>query len=252
MKLKHLFSGALCLALVGCALLPKKVEFGQDKVQAFPEKRTWESEVQKQTAQRAAEKADEVVREARTEGALPTVIAPAEDAAVLTRAVSMSLGPPENPSFLEAKLLAQKLDNTVARLDRRIADFKSDNNENAGKKIEGTGIIQMPYLVFAGGVVVLGFIGFIVLSAVWGGLKVFALANPPVAMGMSAVNLGGKALSSGVAQLLKGGEKFKDAVEEKFKDNPEVQEAILRLFKDEHEKAQSPEMQAVVRQLTNP
>ncbi|WP_196301940.1 hypothetical protein, partial [Streptococcus pneumoniae] len=76
-----------------------------------------------------------------------TVILPAGETAILSEAVADSVGPPLKPSNDPAPVLADKLSHTIAVLDKRLEQFKEDNNENAGKKIEGTGLLQIPYFV---------------------------------------------------------------------------------------------------------
>lgn len=251
--MKRLLPILLVLGMTGCAsLIPKRVEIGQDKVEKFPESKSSEKEIQRQAAQRAAQKTDETLREAiKAEAPLP-VILPAKEAAVLTDSVSRSLGPPLNPAPVEttSDKLAQKLDHAIARLNERIDDFKADNDKNAGHKIEGTGFLQIPYFVWLGGAVGIGFIGIIILAVLWTALKAYALTNPPLAMGVNAVQLGAKGATALVGQLIKGGEKFKDKIEEKIED-PKLRESILEMFKDEHQKAQSPEAQKIVDHLTN-
>ena len=97
--------------LVGCGtLIPKKVEFFQDKVEAFPEAKSREKEVQKETAARAAQASLDTLISAVDERASTNVVNPAKDAVVLSGAVARSLGPPETPSTDKADELSAKLD----------------------------------------------------------------------------------------------------------------------------------------------
>ena len=237
--------------LTGCSsLFPKRVEFGQDKVQSFPSAKDAEREVQRQTAERAARLAGQTVNEGRSEGVSTKVLKPAEETAILTRAISTSLGPPAKPASpgITSEELAQKLDKAVAALNSRIDEFKKDNDANAGKKIEGTGFLQIPYFVYIAVVGALAFIGFIVLTVVWAALKAYSISNPPLALGLNAVQLGGKGLSNLASQLIKGGETFKEKVQSQF-DDPAVAAKVLEIFRDSHQKEQSPENQRLVKNL---
>lgn len=238
------------LLLPGCGtLFPKPVEFGQDKVEAFPTQRASERETQRQTALRAKEDAEKTLRAALSEASSPAVVEPATSVARLTDSLSLSLGPPKYPATVPSDELARKLDLAVAKLNARIDEFHIDNDENKGKKIEGTGWLSIPYFVWIGGVAVVVFIGLIILGVAWTALKAYALSNPPLALGLNAVQLGSKGAKSLVAQLLQGGEKFKERLSKEVTD-PVLQEKIRQLFRDEHERAQSPETQQIIKRLT--
>lgn len=247
--MKKLFCLLLLVSLTGCSLVPKRVELFQDKVQKVPEYRSSERETQRQTAALAAKRADETLVAAVANDSPVAVVAPAADAAVLTKSVSTSLGPPSSPWTGEALALATKLDHSVAALNKRLDEFKEDNNDNAGKKIEGTGLFQVPYFVWLGGAAVICFVGFLLLSVLWGAVKVFALTNPPVALGLNAARLATSTVSKGLSQLIQGGENFKEAVTSKF-GSSEVAEQVLELFRHEHEKAQDVDVRTAVEHLT--
>lgn len=242
----------LCLSLTGCSsLIPKRVELGQDKVKPFPEAKSAEREVQRQVADRAAKLAAKTVEASISEGVTEKVLGPAKQTEVLTRSVATSLGPPAKPASpgLSSEDLAQRLDRAVSDLNRRIDEFKQDNNENTGKKIEGTGFLQIPYFVYLGIFLVFGFIAFVVITIAWAALKAYSLANPPLAVGLNAVQLGGKGLANLASQLVRGGETFKQSVQAEF-DNPRIAERVLQIFKDSHQKEQSPENQILIKTLT--
>ena len=235
----------------GCStIFPKRVEFGQDKVEKFPVKKTAEQEVQRQAAQRAKEEAAKTLEAAIEEETSPAVVEPAKATARLTDSVSDSLGPPLHPSAVTSAELARALDAAMAKLNKRIDGFKKDNDENIGKKIEGTGWLSVPYFIWVGILAALGFVGFIVLGVAWAALKVFAISNPPLALGLNAVQLGARGATSLAGQLLKGGEKFKARLATEVSD-PALQAKIQQIFRDEHEKAQSPEAQILVKHLTS-
>lgn len=238
------------MSVSGCGLIPKRVELGQDKVKVFPEAKTKEKEIQRQAADRAAKLATETVKQGLAEGVSDKVLKPASETATLTRSVSVSLGPPSSPASpqLTSDELATRLDSAVAALNLRLDEFKKENNENAGKKIEGTGFLQIPYFVYLGLFLVFGFIAFVVITIAWAALKAYSLANPPLAVGLNAVQLGGKGLANLASQLVRGGETFKNSIQDELND-PRITEQVLRIFKDSHQKEQSPENQMLIKTL---
>lgn len=239
------------LMFVGCGtLIPKRVEFFQDKVQTFPEQKAKEKEVQREAARMASEKATETLVEAVKDGAGTNVVNPAKDTMILTESVSRSLGPPASPSSDTASVLSAKLDAAVAKLNARLDDFKRDSNENAGKKIEGTGMFSVPYFVWLGIVMVLGFIGLIVLAVLWSFVKMYALGNPPLQLGVSAIQAGSGFLKKAITEVTKGGEQFKSKILAEVEDKA-LQEKIKEMFKVEHERAQSADTQKLVKALTS-
>jgi len=236
--------------LAGCGtLFPKRVEFGQDKVEKFPVRKPAEEETLRQAAQRAKEDAARTLRAALAEQSTPAVVEPATSTARLTDSVSLTLGPPVHRSEDPSDELARKLELAIAKLNHRIDNFKADNDQNVGHKIEGTGWLSVPYFVWIGGVAVVGFIGLIVLGVAWTALKMFALSNPPLALGLNAVQLGARGATSLAGQLLKGGEQFKERLSREVSD-PALLEKVKEIFRSEHEKAQSPESQVLVKHLT--
>jgi hypothetical protein len=238
----------LSLALCGCGLIPKKVELFQDKVRKFPEVKSAEKETQRQTAALAALRAEETFVAAVSSEAT-NVVAPAKDTMLLTDSVSRSLGPPLKPASLPAAEQATKLDTAVAKLNQRLDEFKSNNNENAGKKIEGTGVFQVPYFVWLGGALVLGFFGLVLLTVVWGAVKMFAAANPPLALGVNAAQLAGKTVTKGLTQVLRGGENFKEAISQRF-GNSDVAGQVLELFQQKQTQSQDEDVQTAIKHLT--
>jgi len=238
--------------LAGCGtLIPKRVEFGQDKVRAFPEAKRGETEIQKQVARRAAESAQEVLQNALIVDAPPNVVEPAKDAAILTEVVSESIGAPSKsaPGDATAKALAQELRAAMAKFDQRLDEFKRGNNENAGKKIEGTGFLQIPYFVWLFVVAAMGFVGLIILAILWTAVKMFAMGNPPLQLATGAVQAGAGFFKRALGEVVSGGEEFKKSVMKKVKD-PALQEEIKELFKVEHKQAQSKDTQQLVSAMT--
>jgi len=235
----------------GCGLIPKKVEFFQDKVHLVPELKQADKEIQRQTAQRAEEKARETYGAAIHTDADPTVVMPAAETVILTDAVSESVGPPVKPASPDKATqdLVNELRTSLAKLNQRMDEFKKDNNENVGKKIEGTGFFQVPYFVYLGGFLVLGFIGFIILSVLWTFVKMMGISNPPVQLGVSAAQLSANFLKRSLSEVIKGGEQFKDNLVGAVED-PELQAKIKELFRIEQERAQSNDTQGLIKSLT--
>ncbi len=244
----------VCGLAAGCGIIPKRVEFFQDKVAKFPEQKSSEKEVQRETADLAKRRSQQTLDAALQTDADPQVIAPARDAAVLSDAVSMSLGPPryQAPEDTVARKLAADLLVAVAKLNSRIDDFKADSNENVGKKIEGTGLFQVPYFVWLGIVGVLVFIGFIVLAVLWSFLKMAALGNPPLQLATGAVQAGANLVRRGWAETVAGGEKFKQSLGNvgKLAADPALLAEVKALFANEHQKAQSADVQELVKAMT--
>jgi hypothetical protein len=240
----------LALLLTGCGtLIPKRVELFQDKVKEMPVARASEREVQRQAAQRAAQASASVLLAVVTDGAGTNIVQPAGDAAKLSDSVSRSLGPPLKPSSEAAPDLSRRLDTTIAKLNDRMDSFRDKNDENAGKKIESTGMFQIPYFLWIGLVGVFLFIGLIVMGVLWSFLKMYALSNPPVALGVNAISAGGKFATKALSQLVKGGETFKDAVVKEVSD-PALQAKVKELFRVHHQTAQDQDVQAVIKELT--
>jgi hypothetical protein len=250
MKLTPLIlAGALALTAGCSSLWPAKKEFFQDKVHAVPEPKAGEKEIQRQAAQLAKEKAAETLQAAVQAEAPPAVTVPAKDTAILTDAVSESLGPPKSPATDEAAKVAQELRTAIAKLNLRLDSFKKENNENIGHKVEGTGLFSVPYFVWLGIVGVLVFGGLILLGVAWTALKAYALTNPPVQLGVGAVQMGAGWLKKAFGEVVAGGEKFKQGLSKVVTD-PALQAKITELFNVSHERAQSSDVQAVVKEVT--
>jgi len=229
----------------GCSsLFPKTVEFGQDKVEKFPSHPKQQLEAERQATALATEKA----REAETIATIDnsTASQPAGEAADLSESVARSLGPPSDPWSGEVKKLTERLDRLTSKYNGLLANFQKDNDENAGKKIEGTGFLQVPYFLWLGIVVGVVMILWIILKTV---ANVAAAANPGVAVGLRAAQVGGRVLSRGFSQVLKGGEAFKDWLKKEVPDEA-LKTKILEAFKQHHTQAQDEDVQNLVKDLT--
>jgi hypothetical protein len=240
----HILLLAATLAFSGCGvLMPKNVELFQDKVRAVPEAKESERETQRQAAALAAIRAQDTLVAAVAECSSTNVTTPAEDTAVLTKAVSLSVGPPLRPSSATAPDLAQKLETSVAALNRRLDDFKKENNENAGKKIEGTGLFQVRYFTMWAGIMAFG-------AVVWFALKVYGMVNPIVGLGTNVFGrVSSTLLKRGVTELSEGGEWFKEYLKEEKSDLLSKSE-VLELFRRAHVEAQSRDVQTLIEKLT--
>jgi hypothetical protein len=237
------------LLLAGCgSLVPKKVEFFQDTVQRFPEQSEKLRELERQAIYRAVEKNTQTVLAAVSEGASTNVVKPAQEARVLTEAVAVSVGPPASPApaHVSSEKLAAKLETQVAKFNDKVEDFKKASNENIGKKIEGTGLIQVSYFYWVGGIAVVLLLVFVAVKIA---LSVLALANPGAAIGLNVVNAAQSVLSKGFAQVVKGGEEFKGWVDKEVQD-AEIKKKILVAFQTSQVRAQDSDVQNVVAALT--
>jgi len=241
--MKWLTTIALAFLLTGCSLIPKSVEFGQKKVRAFPSHPTAQLESERQAVALAAVRAREAESIAEADNSLASV--PAGDAAELSEAVGRSIGPPANAWSGDVAALSAKLDGLTAKYNKLLDKFADRNDEFAGKKIEGTGFLQIPYFAYVG--VVLA-----VIWIVWMLLKTFAnvagAANPGVAVGLKVAQVGGKALSRGFSQLIKGGQSFKQKIEKEI-DDPALRDKILESFRVSHQTAQDSDVQNLIKEL---
>lgn len=249
-KLRHfrwlLPSFLLAILLTGCSLIPKKVEVGQDKVEKFPEHTDKFIELQRQVAALAAARAQDTVDAALAEGSSEAVVRPGSETRDLTGAVSSSVGPPRAPFKGTAREARDGLNRETARHDGRIRDFAEDNDENAGKKIEGTGWLQVPYFLWLG-IVFAVVVGLYIAAKV--ALGIVSAMNPPVGVGLQVAQIGAKGLGRAFSEVLRGGESFKRRVVSEV-DDPAVVEKILKIFRSEQEKRQSEDTQAIIRDLT--
>lgn len=250
--MKKLLIVLLALTLTGCGtLIPKRVELGQDKVKVVPEAKPAEVEKQRRAAAMAEEQARRTLDAAIGVDAPVCVTEPAKATVDLTDAVAKSVGPPKEPIAPneDAHKVANDLRSAVAKLNERLLEFKQDNNVNAGKKIEGTGWLQVPYFVWLGGFLIFAFVGVIILGVLWTFLKMYAMSNPPVQLGVNAVQMGANFLKKAVGEVTKGGERFKERLGEVVTD-PNLQAKIKEVFRVEHERAQSGDVQELVKQIT--
>jgi hypothetical protein len=246
--MKKILSLGLALVLVGAlagcgTLIPKKVEFFQKKVKAVPEKTASDLETERQAAYAASLAARLTVDAAVANNDPVSVVTPAKNTEALTVAVSTSLGPPQSIPSGAVTNLANKVIENKAELDRKIARYSDKTAPLVGKKIEGTGLIRVPYFVYIGILVVIALV-------VWTGLKIYGAVNPVVGLGTNVVGrVGSATLSGAVSELSKGGELFKDkVVNSEF--TQETKAKILDWFSHAHAQAQDKSTQDIVKALT--
>jgi hypothetical protein len=244
---KLLLAVALAVSLSGCGLLPKKVEFFQDKVHKFPEPTQAQKETQREVAQKANEKAAQTLHAALVEGSSVAVVGSAGETEKLTAVVAESVGAPAKPTKdLDTDILIASLRSQLAKLSKKFDSFKEENNENAGKKIEGTGLIQVPYFAYAGGFVLVVVVGWHLAKTA---LTAASAANPGAAVGLAGMNVAGTVVAKGFHQLVQGGEDFKDWVEKEIADSG-MKQKILGAFTSAHKEAQDSDVKNIVKQLS--
>ncbi len=239
----------LVCILAGCSLFPARVEYFKEKVEKVPETTITHKEIQKEAAEYVSRKTKETVVAAVKANSSTNILKPAMDAEVVANSLTGSIGKPEEPWRREAQLLADKLDKLDAKLDRKMEEFKEDNNKNAGKSIEGTGLFSISY--FGQFAVIAVFLGLF-----WIAIKVLSILNPAAGAGVS---IAGKVLSGGLfsagkkaaelaTQMIHGGQDFKKRIDEEFND-PQVRERIIELFHTSHKINQSPENQEIIKKI---
>ena len=236
----------LSLFATGCStLLPKKVEFFQDKVHTFPELTSSQKELQKEAAQLAKEKTAETLLAVTAENTSTNTTILARDAAVLADAVASSVGAPAKRWSKDSETLADSVRAGLAKHDRKVEAFKQDNNENAGKKIEGTGVFQIGYLPYVGAILIVVFIGWHLLHTA---LTVASAANPGALVGVGAMNVTGALAGKAATQVVQGGKDFLTWVSKEVTDSG-LRQKITDAFVTAHKKAQDADVKAVVKQL---
>jgi hypothetical protein len=248
---KIVLSVALAFCLTGCStLMPKPVELFQKKVPAYPAISSSALENQREAAALAANEADKVLKAAVATQAPDVITIPAANSAILSKSVSESLGPPLYPATSPAKKVAAALDYSHAKYNNTLSAYSRDVDRYAGKKIEGTGLISVPYFLWLGGVVLLLGILIFVGKLGWTALKVYGNTNPLVAVGTSGVSLVASELAKGFHQVVIGGETFKNSVEAKFGSGSDVAKDVLALFQKSHVTTQDDNIQNAVQQIT--
>lgn len=228
----------------GCSsIIPKKVEFFQDKVKAVPTYSISALEVQRQAAKEIAISTAAASDAAIAENSTTNVTTPLKDAKVVAGSLSTSLGPPESLYGGTPVSLAARLDKNTAKLQANIADYAKDTQKNVGKKIEGSGLFQIGYFSYVGILLLLG-------ALIWFGVRVYGMFNPVVGTAAGAVGrVSSSVLSKGFSELVSGGQTFLQWVDSSNLEGG-VKDWISNTFKLAHQTAQSPDVQLTVDKLT--
>lgn len=241
-KVLSLSVGALLLCN-GCALIPHTVEFFQRKVKAVPEKSESDKNHDRQAAARVHELTDEARVAAINEGVSTNLLTIIQSADNLSGALSISLGPPIRPYFWSDDSLGGLLLHNRAELDSDIQDYADSVQKDVGKKIEGTGLIRLPYFAFAGGVFLLFFL-------LWQGIKIYGVMNPVVGTAAGVIGrVSSTILHKGFSELVTGGEQFKSWIQKQTLPD-DLKAQIINGFNVAHQTQQSPETQILVDKLT--
>jgi hypothetical protein len=234
-------------ALCGCmSLIPKPVEFGEKKVQAFPTLPESTVQAQCRVALRAKISALQTVEAAEAEHSSTNVLNPARNTVNLTDALSGSLGEPRWFGYDSDTNEAAALRRDTGKQQVAVRKFAAQDNKVAGKKIEGTGFLSVPYFLYVGLILLALVIGFGVLKIF---LTVASVSNPGAAVGVGALNVAGSVVSKGFSQLVQGGEDFKNWVETEISDSG-LKQKILDAFTSSHQKAQDEDVQTLVKTVT--
>lgn len=238
-----LLAGLLLLSVSGCSIFsPGKKEFFQTKVPVFPEKAKVE-EKQKQAADFVAKKVEVAYDEGLKAQVTNSVMVPLGEAHAVASPLSETLGPPTKPYKGAGTNLVNEMHGLEARYNTSLKELEDKLGGLEGKKIEGTGLIQVGYFTWLAFLFGLGALLFFIL-------KIVSIFNPPVALATSTISAGAGLLRRGFSEVVEAGEKFKDMVKAKV-ENPELQQSVLDLFRRAHMEAQSRDVQSVIQQLTN-
>lgn len=191
----------LALVFNGCALIPKPVEFGQKKVAHFPVATARQQELGKEAALLAKQKAQTTLEAAIKYNADTNIVTSAEETAKLTDVVSEVVGPPKKEPSETVDQLVDEVRTALAKQDAKIESFKQKNDEVAGKKIEGTGFLQIPYFVYLAVVILVLVIGWHLAHTVLVGLQM----STPIAPAAGIAGTVGNAAMSEIESLFSKG-----------------------------------------------
>ncbi|MDP3732984.1 MAG: hypothetical protein Q8Q91_00435 [Candidatus Daviesbacteria bacterium] len=240
----------LCLGS-GCSLIPKSVEFFQKKVHAVPDKSFKNKETEKQAALYVNDKVNQARDEAIKLGVTNSVITPLTDAKIVIEPLVGSLGPPASRWLGNSTNLAAKLIKNESGLDKKVDDYKEDTKKLEGKKVEGSGLFQIPYFVWLGVVFVFLFVVYVVGRSAIQALMISSGAGIPVSMGLKTITgIAGKTAKTAFSQIVHGVELTKDYIKGSDKDTF-TKEEILKIIRDEQQKAQNADVQKIVKELTH-
>lgn len=230
----------------GCGLIPKPVEIGQTKVRAVPGKTDRQIEVEKQAALYVAQQADQARDAALRESASTNVVRPLSEARDAAFGLSYSLGAPARPWDDSAADLVRRLNAMESKLDRALDRYRDRVAPDVGKKIEGTGVLQIPYFLWlaivAGG-----------LFLLWTGIKIVGAVYPAVGLGVrglsAAGHIGSRTAVKALEQVVRGGEAFKQALDRSDLDD-RAKQAVRDLLRRHQMVSQDEEVQVLVQNMT--
>ena len=239
--IRSLSTLVLVLGLSGCSLLmPGKKEFFQSKVPVYPEKLKLE-EKQRQATQYVTEQLVVAHDEGLRADVTNSVMTPLGNALQVAVPLAASVGPPETPYKGGPTNLSRDLSYLQAKFDASLHRLETQLESLEGKKIEGTGLIQMGYFSY---IALLFGIG----AFLWFVLKIVAVFNPPVAIGTGVVSAGAALLRRGFGEVVTAGQEFKKMVVKQV-ESPELQQQVLDLFTQAHKQEQSKDVQTVIKTL---
>ncbi len=235
------------LLLTGCSLIPKNVEFFQSKVHKFPTPSAKQIELQREVAERAKEKARETLVAATQENASTNVVNPAQEAAELTDAASQAVGAPSGRPSAGTTELADSLRSSLAKHDAKVETFAKANDKEAGKKVEGTGLISIPYFVYLGAFVVVAVIGWhLAHTALTVAGTVYPPAAIPATVALGGMNIASELAGKALKQVVAGGQSFKTWIDNEIPDAA-LKAKIISAFTANHQTAQDEDVQTLVK-----
>ncbi len=241
--------GFLCILLLGtgCGLIPKAVEFGQKKVPTPPQKTEITHQEEKQAVSIINRDIREAIIASIKENASTNITNPLFDMRPLGESLSFSLGAPLNEYSGSSSNLATQINKNSAILDKKTDQFDKKLAPLEGKKIEGTGIIKIPYFLYLG--VVLGG-GFLLYQGIKIAINVYSGLNPAFGVGAGVVKgVSSKVISAGFGQVLNGVESLKNHLKT-TEQTSFTSDEILKLIQEHQERKQSPEVQKLIKDAT--
>lgn len=236
--------GIICLS--GCSLFrPKDKEFFQKKVIDVPEKITPAySETQRQGLQYVKYNVDQAYVAALQEQASTNVTQPLTNAITVIDPLIVQAGPPIKAYQGDPVKLAQWINKTASDYNKAIDKYTDKIEPLVGKKIEGTGWIQMGYFTWIGFLL----FGLFLLYAVT--KIVLSIWFPAISVGARSVsNLTSSAVSKALSQVISGGEAFKTMLDDHLDDQATI-DKVKELFKIAQNSKQDQHVQDTIKVLT--
>jgi len=231
--------------LSGCGLMPKRVEYFQREVVAVPEKKAAHVEAEKQAAAYVSERAQETLLAATAEQSSTNVVRPAGETTVAALALSQSLGAPSEPWDQDAKQLALRLARMESRLDSKLDGYRERVTPDVGKKIEGTGLFKIPWLI--NGALWIG----IPIALFWVARVALNIWNPAIGGVVGQVErVGVGVVRRGFSQVISGVESFKVKIDSLDLDD-KAKDLVKELLREKLADNQDHDVQAAIKKLAN-